>query len=378
MVTLTHKTGISREPLQGTSYQVRLSEGGQDSEWDAYVASRPGGHHTQSSLWGAVKSAGGWRAVHLVVKDRGRVVAGGQLLTRPFKFGLRVGYVANGPLYPTGNPALGALVLDELLAACRSQRVGFLVIQPPQNGEPVTEQLIGRGFGPSWFELAPIATVLIDLVPDSAEILACMKRQTRQNIRRSEERGVVVAEGEESDLPVFHRLYAATSERHGTHPYSLQYFQTMWRILEPFGMLKLFVAAIEGEPVCALLTIPFGHSVVASKLGWSGLHGDCRPSEALFWAAIRWAKAAGYGVFDFDGINVEGAKAVLAGRPLPEHLSNTHTRLKLSFGGEVVLNPGPYDDVRIRPLRWMYRAARPRLATWPPARRRLWNYVQSV
>ena len=249
MVTLTHKTGISREPLQGTSYQVRLSEGGQDSEWDAYVASRPGGHHTQSSLWGAVKSAGGWRAVHLVVKDRGRVVAGGQLLTRPFKFGLRVGYVANGPLYPTGNPALGALVLDELLAACRSQRVGFLVIQPPQNGEPVTEQLIGRGFGPSWFELAPIATVLIDLVPDSAEMLACMKRQTRQNIRRSEERGVVVAEGEESDLPVFHRLYAATSERHGTHPYSLQYFQTMWRILEPFGMLKLFVAAIEGEPV---------------------------------------------------------------------------------------------------------------------------------
>ncbi|MDH4208378.1 MAG: peptidoglycan bridge formation glycyltransferase FemA/FemB family protein, partial [Anaerolineae bacterium] len=336
------------------------------------------GHHAQTSLWGQVKARSGWRATRLVATDRERVVAGGQFFTRPMLLGTRVGYVTRGPLCPSDDPALADLVIGELLHACRAHHVSFLVIQPPANGELAARQLAQRGFRPGWFELAPTATVLIDLLPDVEEILARMKRNTRQNIRRGEKRGIQVREGQESDLSAFHRLYAATNERYGTRPYSEQYFAEMWQILEPHGLLRLFLATYDTEPVSALLTIPFGDTVVASKLGWSGLHGDARPNDVLFWEAIKWAKAKGYRVFDFEGIHVEGAKALLEGRPLPEELHETPTRFKLSFGGKVVLYPGPYEYVRHRPLGWLYNAVKARLAAWPWAHQQLLSYVQSM
>jgi lipid II:glycine glycyltransferase (peptidoglycan interpeptide bridge formation enzyme) len=364
--------------VSGVDYQVRLSDEPIDPEWDAFVAQNQGGHHGQTSLWGQVKAASGWRAARVVVADHERVVAGGQFLTRPMLLGARVGYVTKGPLCPSHDPALADLVIDELLLACRTHHVSFLVIQPPSNGELVARQLLQRGFSPGWIELAPTATVLIDLIPDAEQILARMRRQTRQNIRRGEQRGIQVTEGQESDLPTFHRLYAATNERYGTQPYSEQYFAEMWHILEPQGHLKLFLATHDTEPVSALLTIPFGDTVVASKLGWSGLYGDCRPNDVLFWQAIKWAKVKGYRVFDFEGIDVEGAKAALEGKRLPEALHKTPTRFKLSFGGKVVLYPGPYDHVRHRVLGWVYNAVKARLAAWPPAYQLLLSYVQGM
>jgi lipid II:glycine glycyltransferase (peptidoglycan interpeptide bridge formation enzyme) len=359
-------------------YQVRLLGGVSDPEWDAFVAKNPGGHHGQTSLWGQLKAASGWRAARLVVSDHERVVAGVQFLTRPMLLGARVGYATKGPLCLSDDPVLVDLVIDELLLACRAHHVVFLVIQPPRNGELVARELAKRGFKPSWFELAPTATVLIDLIPNTEEILARMKRQTRQNIRRGEQRGIQVRECQECDIHTFHHLYATTNERYGTRPYSEQYFKQMWSILEPHRLLKLFLATYDSEPVCALLTISFGDTVLASKLGWSGLHGDCRPSEVLFWEAIKWAKAQGYRVFDFEGIDVLGAKAVLEGKPLPEALLETHTRFKLSFGGDVVIFPGPYDYIRYWPLRLMYNAVKPRLATWSPAYHWLLSKVQSM
>jgi lipid II:glycine glycyltransferase (peptidoglycan interpeptide bridge formation enzyme) len=289
-----------------------------------------------------------------------------------------VGYVTKGPLYSSDDLALADMVIDELLLACKTNQVSFLVIQPPSNDELITHKLAQRGFGPGWIELAPIATVLIDLIPDTEEILARMKRQTRQNIRLGEKRGIQVRVGQASDLPTFHRLYAATNERYGTQPYSEQYFTEMWHILEPHGLLKLFLATHDTEPVSGLLTIPFGNTVIASKLGWSGLYGECRPNEALFWEAIKWAKARGYHIFDFEGIDFEGAKSVLDGKPLPEGLQQTPTRFKLSFGGEVVLNPGPSDYMCHWPLRWLYNSVKPRLAAWPPLHQRLLSYVQGM
>jgi lipid II:glycine glycyltransferase (peptidoglycan interpeptide bridge formation enzyme) len=375
---VTEQYPTHRRTLSGVDYQVRLSGGGPDPEWDAFVAQIPGGHHGQTSLWGQVKATSGWGAAHVVVMNHEGIVAGGQFLTRPMLLGARVGYVTKGPLCPSDDPALVDAVIDELLRACSAHRVSFLVIQPPRNSELIARQLAQRGFGPGWIELAPTATVRIDLIPDAEEILARMKRQTRQNIRRGEQKGIQVREGQESDLPAFHRLYAATNERYGTQPYSERYFTEMWHILEPHGFLKLFLAIHDSEPVSALLAIPFGDTVVASKLGWSGLYGDSRPNEVLFWEAIKWAKARGYRVFDFEGINVEGAKAVLEGRPLPEALQETPTRFKLSFGGEVVLYPGPYDRVHHWPLRWVYNAIKPRLIAWPPAHNWLLSTVQSM
>jgi hypothetical protein len=78
-----------RRTLSGVDYQVRLSGGGPDPEWDAFVAQNPGGHHVQTSLWGQLKALLGWKAARIIVTDHERIVAGAQLLTRSMSIAAR-------------------------------------------------------------------------------------------------------------------------------------------------------------------------------------------------------------------------------------------------------------------------------------------------
>ena len=67
-------------------------------EWDRLVASHPNGHLLQTSIWGELKSAYGWRAERLAMRDGRQVVAGAQVLYRPLVLGLQIAYVPKGPV----------------------------------------------------------------------------------------------------------------------------------------------------------------------------------------------------------------------------------------------------------------------------------------
>jgi lipid II:glycine glycyltransferase (peptidoglycan interpeptide bridge formation enzyme) len=181
-----------------------------------------------------------------------------------------------------------------------------------------------------------------------------MKRQNRQNIQRAEREGIVIREGTETDVHTFYRLHLATSQRQDFTPYPESYYAEMWRVLDPYGYIKLLLAEYRGEAVSALLLVPFADTVIAKKLGWAGLYACHRPNQLLFWEAIKWGKANGYRLFDLEGIDPTGAKAILAGEPLPESLRRTWTFFKLMFGGQVVLYPEAYDYVYNPLVRWAF------------------------
>jgi lipid II:glycine glycyltransferase (peptidoglycan interpeptide bridge formation enzyme) len=345
----------------GSNYAVEISEEMQDPDWDAFVAGAPGGHHVQTSLWGQVKALLGWHAARIVLTDQKRILAGAQLLIRPMPVIGAVAYLTKGPICASEDAGLAELVIDEVCRIGCAHHVQLLAIQPPNNGQEMVSLLPSRGFHPSSLELAPTATILIDLAPDPDSILAAMKRQTRQNIRRAEREGITVHEGTACDLPAFYKLHLATSQRQNFPPYPQEYFTHMWRVLEPPGYITLLLAKYEAEIVSALLLVPFGNTVIAKILGWSGLHADRRPNEALFWASIQWAKSHGYPFFDFEGIDPIGARAVLNGESLPESLHHSPDFLKHGFGGQVVLYPEAYDRVSSPMLRWAYRKASPRI-----------------
>ena len=211
-----------------------------------------------------------------------------------------------------------------------------------------------HGFRPSWLELAPTATILLDLTQDTDQILGQMKRQTRQKVRRSEREGMTTREGTEVDLPVFYQLYLATSQRQRFTPYPEEYFSRMWQVFSKQGLISLMIAEYQSAPVSALLLVAFGDTVIPKILGWSGQHAKCRPNDAVFWAAIQWAKTHGYRCFDMEGINREGAELTLSGQSLPEALRHTPDFFKLGYGGSVTLFPQSYYFVPSRLWRWPY------------------------
>jgi lipid II:glycine glycyltransferase (peptidoglycan interpeptide bridge formation enzyme) len=204
-------------------------------------------------------------------------------------------------------------------------------------------------------ELAPTATIILNLTQDTEKILGGMKRQTRQKIRRSAREGIMTREGTEADLTVFYQLYLKTSQRQGFTPYPEAYFSRMWQVFSKQDLIHLIMAEHQGNPVSALLLISFGDTVIPKILGWSGEHNRRRPNDAVFWAAIQWAKTHGYQYYDMEGINREGAELIVAGQSLPKDLRTTPDLFKIGYGGSIMLMPQSYYFVPNPFLGWFYK-----------------------
>lgn len=353
------------------SYEVKFSEEFEDQAWDEFLASTPGGHHVQTSMWARVKRIVGWRVVRLVVTQGDDIVAGAQVLLRRLSVAGSIGYLPKGPIFAHNDPELVNLVLVSLDKLVRKYGVRFLAAQPPNNGDSVAAELPRWRYQPIGLEMLPTVTTWLDLTPTTDQILGQMKSKLRYNIRLSQRRGVTTREGTEADLDEYYRLMKATSERQHFAPFPKAYFAEMWRMFAPKGYLKLFVTEIGNQVVSAQIAIPFGDIVINKLSVWSGEHRADRPNEALYWATMQWAKANGFHYYDFEGIDLNTALQAANegntgdGNPAEgntvEAAPNSVTSFKLGFGGEVKLLPGVFGYIPHPMMRWMYRKVAPQL-----------------
>lgn len=346
--------------LNGPSdYAVYTSSEVAAPEWDAFVQASAVGHHVQTSLWAQVKAVLGWQAVRVVVHQHGGIVGGAQMLWKPLPIGGAIAYVPKGPLLGQDHGVLITLVIDALRRVAKTHRVQYLVIQPPDHSITLGHRLTQLGFWPSPLRLVPTPTVHIDLAPDLHCLLMQMKPKTQHNIQHSQHCGIIVREGTKADLSVFYKDWVAAGQWQQCAPYSQAYYNAMQSHLGPAGHFQLFLADYRSEPVAALLAVPFGNTVIYKQGAWCGLHGNRHPNEALQWAALEWARSHGYRYYELEGIGATVVQQQLKGADIPRSMTETATRFKLGFGGQVMQRPGTYDYVANPLLRWVYRALYP-------------------
>ncbi len=327
------------------------------ADWDAFVLQAPGGDLVQSSLWAAAKRPLGFEAHQLTVRNDDDAVAGAALLLlrRLGPLGA-VGYIARGPLLAPGAEAAVGRVLDEIERAARRLSVRHLVIQPPAGCETMAEALAARGYTVGALEVAPSATLLIDLEPGTDALLAAMSSSARRSVRQAQRRGVWLRHGDAEDLELFHRLHAATASRRGFAPVSMAYLRHHWDALRPRGAAELILACHEGRAFAAVLLTAFGDTVTARLSGWTGEWAHLHGSAACEWEAIRWAKEAGYRRYDVGGIDQAFAQLLLGGAPVPEAMLRSPAAFKAAFGGRPVLLPGAWQRTLTPVLRPAARA----------------------
>jgi lipid II:glycine glycyltransferase (peptidoglycan interpeptide bridge formation enzyme) len=354
----------SVEGDMAADYQAQISSEIEDREWDAFLAHTTGGHHVQTSLWAQVKAQLGWKVARLIVRCDGNIVAGAQVLIRPVPMVGTYGYLSKGPIFIGDDPFLVELVIRELKHLVKIYRIRNLVMQPPDNGQELEEKLADWGFLLSPDKLGLSATVVLDLDQDLDNVLAQMKSKTRYNIRLGRRKGISVREGTEQDMSAFYQMLSATGQRQGFVSNSENYYLDLWRILEPHGYCKLFLAEYQGEPVSGLLAITFGDTVLYKRGAWNGSHGNLRPNEVMHWSAIEWAKSQGYRFYDFEGIEPYVAKKMVQGEPIPSSATQSVTRFKIGFGGEIRILPETYSYIGSRLLKWSYRKGYPKIASW--------------
>jgi lipid II:glycine glycyltransferase (peptidoglycan interpeptide bridge formation enzyme) len=166
---------------------------------------------------------------------------------------------------------------------------------------------------------------------------------TVPNVRLAERRGVVVAEGDASDLRAWYELYLQTTARHGLEPMSFEHAEAMLReraegAASPV-VTQLLLARHDGRLLAGMLLALAPDRATYLYGASSREHRELMGSYALQWAAIRAAKA--HGCRDYDLLGA-------APRDDAHHaLAGVH-RFKAGFGGQLLHREGcwdfPFDD----------------------------------
>lgn len=321
---------------------IRVSGELYDDEWDAFLSSHPHGHHIQTAGWARVKAATGWEVIRIVAEESDSIVGGAQIIYRPLRPLGNIGYIPMGPVLGTDHSDLVEEILSVIKRVTRELKVRMVVIQEPSEALRKSPSLQHAEAIGVVGQVAPRATVMIDVTKDPETIRAEMKSRTRYNTKVGARKGVEVSVGTEADLPAYHSLLERTANRQGFEPYPLSYFEEMWRAFDPMDAIRLTLATVDGEPVAGQIAIPFGDTVVNKLSVWSGDFGSRRPNDAIQWDAICWAHQEGFHWYDLEGIRPEAAVAALEGRDPAKATNDSVTSFKLGYGGSVVLRPEPF------------------------------------
>lgn len=331
--------------------EVSISKEGLDPEWDSFLETRPDGCYQQSSLWAKLKATIGWKHLRLVARERGGIIGGAQILLRPLRAFGAVGYVSKGPVIASDGPMVQRFVLDQLDRVARKEHILFLKMQPSYGTEDVAQRLLERGALPSETVVVSQATARVDIRPEPEAILARMPSNRRGHIRRAERKGVLVREGTEADMPIFHRLIKIHSQQKGYYPYPKDYHYNLWSIFSSKGRACLLVAEHEGEVLAARMNIAFGDVTFAMFVGDSGRCRELNAQSLLTWKAMLWGKEKGCVWYDFGGVSMCAAKATRNNEPIPDTRRGRLDKFKLSFGSQLIVRPGAYDVSYVWPRR---------------------------
>jgi len=261
--------------------------------WDQFVEDHPNAHILQTSPWGELKSAFGWKPRYVQQEDLGALI-----LFRRLPLGMSIGYIPRGPV--------GRGVWDDFWLAvddlCRQERAVFLRVEP-NIWEPVSEDVIHShlpGFIKSEQTIQPPRTILVDLEGDEDAILSAMKSKTRYNIRLAARKDVIVRESD--DIEAFHRMMLTTGARDEFGVHSLVYYQRAYDCFAPRGACTLLMAAYEGQPLAGLMAFAHGDTAWYFYGASTNQERNRMPTYLLQWEAMRWAKAIGCRTYDLWGV----------------------------------------------------------------------------
>ncbi len=327
-------------------------------DWDDLVRSCPLADVAQLSAWTRVRKLAGYDRIYVFVFDRGRLVGGAQTMVRRIRLLGALGYVPYGPVVSqtTEDPDAVYDTIAHALAQLSRHRFHMLAVQPPEGADRASAALLARGFRDSDADVAPAASLRVDLSLDEAQLRRNLSKRLRTWTNSWEERGVTVRRGYEEDLPLLAELLAETAEHQGFTPFDIEYLRTMYRELAPAGHLVVFVGEVARRPIAMTVFTACGTVLKVRLLGLDRSDEGRRLNvpAAVYWTAMKWARDNGYQWFDFGGVLPTSVPALLSGRRADLDGLSGPDRYKARFGGRVFRHPQPVELIPSRIVRTGY------------------------
>ncbi len=146
----------------------------------------------------------------------------------------------------------------------------------------------------NWTAQQGFAHHYIDLRPNLDELFNTFSRSNvRKRIRKSEREGIRVRRGStQADFLSICRHLFSTRKRLGLPPFPERFLLSLYQCFDPNDFC-CFVAERAGENIGGLLALQLGRSFMLEHLGYDFSRQQLGLSQALYWAAIRYAATAG-------------------------------------------------------------------------------------
>ena len=215
---------------------------------------------TQTPEIAKLREQNGWTAYYFGVEENNSLVATAMLVAKPTFLGKSTYYCPGGPLLDYENAELVNFFFKKLKNYAKSHNGYVLHIDPyyelierTRNGEPkeggfnhqnAIKNLKTTGFRPATSTMPKYLFVLDLKNRTDDQLLADMKRNTRNHIRKAEKMGVTVRELKREKLNIFKQITESTSERRHFQDRPLSYYEQMYDLFHKKGEVKFIMAGV--------------------------------------------------------------------------------------------------------------------------------------
>lgn len=223
--------------------------------------------------------------------------------------------------------------LKSLVDYAKSHNFDFIRLEP--RGSFKSEEL--RHFGAQKVaEFDPEYTQVVDLTKTEAELRSGLNSGHRNRINGADKRGIdVTITASADDFESFLAMINDTAKRAKVTFHPDQYYKDVYRVMEPRGVAKLYIAKVGGKPITASLFYDYNGMRYYSHSGaFQELNRKYNATVYLLWRAMLDAKASGLSQIDLWGV---------APNDDPKHKWAGLTAFKKGFGGSTVRFLGTYD-----------------------------------
>lgn len=317
----------SQLPVQ---LEIRLLTVDDRTQWDAFMQASPTGCFMQAWAWADFKQLEGYQSFRYGLFAENILVGGCCLYYYPRDHAANLLVAPGAPCFLPGFEQEGMRLLLEQ-ARQLAENVGAIALRL----EPLWLQkpTCLDGFVRAPVELLPSETLLIDLRPTPAKMLASMKPKGRYNIRLSQRHSVTTHFTTDAQaIPVFYNLFWETVKRQQFFGEPYSFFINLCQTLFAVNMAEIGLATWQNEVLATILIVYWGNRAIYLYGGRSNVHHHVMASYGLHWAAMQRAKAKGCNVYDFYGYTCN-----------PDHNYAKFSQFKRQFGGIPVTTIGAHD-----------------------------------
>lgn len=295
--------------------------------WNSWLLAKKPNTFLQSWEWGQVQAASGERVKYLGLFDAGKQIGAALIITVNARRG-RFLLVPHLLLPHPRSLALGAVVAYGRTLARKTGAVALRIAPLVETTAENVALFRSQGFRPAPLHVHTELTWMLDITPREEQLLAGMRKTTRQAIKKAQLAGVVVSI-DDTGVAVerFLPLYRATEQRHGFVRFPDEQIRAQVTLLAVSKRVLIVIARHGGRDVAGAIMVQFGPTVFYHHGASLKLPSNVPAAQLLQWEAIREAKRRGATKYNFWGVASDNQ---------PYHPFAGITVFKKGFGGYAI------------------------------------------